>query len=110
VWYDVVVEAPVLTVPLLDELKRRWQSQRAPLLARLRPGLSSDGMDALTEPLGLHVPSEARTWWGWHDGAVSDGSAVSQVMGGQHYGFISLQEAVTECLRSVRARSSLEPI
>jgi cell wall assembly regulator SMI1 len=100
VWYDVAVAAPVLTVPLLEELKRRWQRQRAPLLARLRPGLSSDAMDALTEPLGLHVPSEARTWWGWHDGAVSDGRSDSQVMGGQNYRFISLHEAVTECLEN----------
>ena len=29
-------------------------------------------MDALVGPLGLRLPTEARVWWGWHDGTEID--------------------------------------
>ena len=54
---------------VLAELESRWQSQGAPIVSALRPGLSDDEMDRLTEPLGLSLPREAREWWGWHNGA-----------------------------------------
>jgi hypothetical protein len=36
-------------------------------------------MDTLTEPLGITLPREARTWWGWHDGALADGAGSSNL-------------------------------
>ncbi len=58
-----------LTQALLDQLEERWRTHDAPIARRLAPGLSDEEIDALAEPLELGVPSEARTWWRWHNGA-----------------------------------------
>jgi cell wall assembly regulator SMI1 len=54
---------------LLRALEAEWQRLDAGIANRLRPGIDSDEIDRLTEPYGLRVPDELRTWWGWHDGA-----------------------------------------
>jgi cell wall assembly regulator SMI1 len=59
----------LLTEELLEGLAARWRAQGMPIADALRPGLSDDEIDRLTAPLGLTLPREARTWWGWHDGA-----------------------------------------
>ena len=52
-------------------------------------------MEALIEPLGLRLPTEARRWWGWHDGATLGGYAVSRELGPGRQ-FLSLSSAVEE--------------
>jgi cell wall assembly regulator SMI1 len=52
----------------LNALAARWEEQRAPVLTKLRPGLSGDAIDRASAACGLTLPTEARTWWGWHDG------------------------------------------
>jgi cell wall assembly regulator SMI1 len=64
-----VAEASRLTQGLLDQLAAQWRKHDAPIARQLAPGLSDTEIDALTAPLGLTVPAEARTWWGWHNGA-----------------------------------------
>lgn len=64
--------APLLTEGLLERLATRWRAHGLPIVESLRPGLSDAEMDQLTEPLGITLPREARTWWRWHDGASSD--------------------------------------
>jgi cell wall assembly regulator SMI1 len=58
-----------LTEDLLEQLAARWREQGMPIVESLRPGLSDAEMDELTQPLGVLLPREARTWWGWHNGA-----------------------------------------
>lgn len=59
----------MLTVDQLTQLEQRWeQLGLVGVLNYLRPGLTAAEMDALTEPLGIILPEEARVWWGWHDG------------------------------------------
>jgi hypothetical protein len=60
----------VLDHDQLARLERYWVEQGAPVARRLRPGLTPSAMDALVGPLGLRLPAEAQTWWGWHDGAA----------------------------------------
>jgi cell wall assembly regulator SMI1 len=70
VWTDPrAVTNEVLDAGLLAQLEDRWRACGAPVADALRPGLIDDEMDALTAPLGIHLPAEARRWWGWHDGA-----------------------------------------
>jgi cell wall assembly regulator SMI1 len=64
-----VADPPVLTNALLEELAVRWREHDAAVARRLMAGLSDAEIDELVEPLGLRVPSEARTWWRWHNGA-----------------------------------------
>ncbi len=89
-------DAPLLTVELLEALAARWQAIGAPVADLLQPGLSDEEMDHLTEPLGLHVPYEARVWWGWHDGAPSDRKPFQREISGAGWKFFSLSRAVQE--------------
>ena len=58
-----------MSVELLEAVRERWREDGAPTAEVLRPGLGDADMDALTAPLGLRLPPEARTLWSWHDGA-----------------------------------------
>jgi hypothetical protein len=50
----------------------------------------------LTEPLGLRLPAEARTWWGWHDGVfAADITWAKEREIGPDRQFYPLEEAVT---------------
>lgn len=40
----------------------------APVAEGLRPGLTEEEIDALTAPLGLRLPADARELFAWHDG------------------------------------------
>lgn len=64
-------DRPLLTEEMLDALAERRVSVGARIVESLRPGLPDAELDALTEPLGLRLPAEARTWWGWRDGTNS---------------------------------------
>jgi cell wall assembly regulator SMI1 len=89
---------PLLTRELLDELERRWRAQAAPLVPHLRQGLSEEEMAAIVAPLELNVPADARTWFGWHDGASADGRAIDSIMTGLGWKFFPLARAVDEAL------------
>lgn len=69
----------MLSKELLEDPAARWRRQDMPIAGSLRPGLSDAEMDPLTEPLGIRLPREARTWWGWHDGAWTDGKGSSNL-------------------------------
>ncbi len=61
------------------------------------PGLSDAEMDALTDPLGLRLPPEARAWWGWHDfNRAGPRTFKARAMTGSGWGFARLEEAVSE--------------
>lgn len=64
-------EAPRLSRDMLDRFEGLLRVHDAPLSELLRPGLSTEQMDEITTTIGLRLPVEARTWWGWHDGAES---------------------------------------
>ncbi len=85
---------PLLNFELLGELESRWRNQGAPLVARLQPGLATEAMDALTAPLGLRLPSEARVWWGWRNGVPSDVAVGDQREIGRGFEYLPLAEAV----------------
>jgi hypothetical protein len=57
-----------LTNELLDRLDRQWRRLEPSWYESLSPGLSGAQMDELTAPIGLTLPPELRTWWGWHNG------------------------------------------
>lgn len=78
----------------LDALERRWRESGWRGLERLRPGLTEEQMDAITAPLGLHLPVEARRWWGWHDGIASAGPGSQAVFGGRGLRYLTLDDAV----------------
>ena len=59
---------PLLSLELLDEFERQLRLHQAPALDHAQPGLTSEQMHALVEPLGLRLPVEAVVWWGWRNG------------------------------------------
>src|SRR4051812_43288504 len=65
----IVSAGNTLSIELLEAVRDRWQQDGAPTADALRPGLTDAEMDDLTAPLDLRLPPEARTLWGWHDGA-----------------------------------------
>jgi cell wall assembly regulator SMI1 len=92
------VSAIVLSRELLEDLADRWRAVDAPILEWLKPGLSDAEMDALTASLPFTLPQEARTWWGWHDGAEQPGLEGHDVGVGLPY--MSLQRAIDEYSRA----------
>jgi cell wall assembly regulator SMI1 len=103
----------MLTPDLLDELLQRWQAQRAPVAERLQPGLAAADIDRLMEPLGLALPAEVRTWWGWRNGVAASSIRVTvdRSMGGPDFEFLPLDEAVALYRRRRQlAEQGAEPI
>jgi hypothetical protein len=90
-------------VDQLARLRRVWAAQGAPLVERLRPGLSMERIDELTRPLGLRLPVEARTWWGWHDGVDVELGIAYEL--GPSLAFLPLDRAVALC-RLARAHAA----
>ncbi|HYI99921.1 MAG TPA: hypothetical protein VEX36_09650 [Thermoleophilaceae bacterium] len=66
-------------------------------------------MDEITVPLGLCLPSEARVWWGWHDGAPwrSGGELTPERFIGPGREYMPLRDAVDAYLSD---RQSFEEI
>jgi len=87
--------APPLAIDKLAKLESYWRAQGAPIAQRLRAGLSERDIDQLTGRLGLRLPVEARTWWGWHDGASAEGATTGfeRWLGGSAFEYLSLEEA-----------------
>jgi cell wall assembly regulator SMI1 len=83
----------LLTAELLGQLDQRLRDLNAPITKIWRPGLTDDRMDELTAEIGLTLPTEARAWWGWHDG-VEHGAIVPQPAIGDGWIPLSLVEAV----------------
>jgi len=86
-------EPRLLEVDLLCELEQRWQAQGAVITGALRPGLTDDEMDTLTEPFGMRLPAEARRWRGWHDDADPQPPGAAAEVGPER-AFLPLARAV----------------
>jgi cell wall assembly regulator SMI1 len=84
----------ILTPDLLDRLEDLWRRQQAPLVEGLQAGLPESVIDELTAELGIRLPSEARTWWQWHNGAAAHGPLAAHRELGPGFAFLSLDEAV----------------
>lgn len=97
--------APILSSELLDDLEQRWRALRVPIASRLRPGLTDREIDETTAPIGLALPPEARTWFGWHDGASDGGMYIGPVS----YEFASLEVLVAgyRGLRDIDAKTGI---
>lgn len=91
----------ILSEALLEQLASRWRSQGMPIANSLRPGISDSEMDELTQPIGITLPEEARTWWGWHDGALPPGPDHGNTDLGPGVPFSPLADAVRNTI-SVR--------
>jgi hypothetical protein len=79
---------------LLEQLESAWREQGAEIAGVLAPGLSGPEIDELVAPLGLHLPEEARLWWGWHNGVTVETARGWDI--GPDIGFYSLAQAVAE--------------
>ena len=87
----------LLTTELLGQLDQRLRDLGAPVTRIWRPGLSDEEMDQLTEPISLTLPTEARAWWGWHDG-VERGVDWPQPAIGTGWVPLPLAEAVQDAI------------
>jgi cell wall assembly regulator SMI1 len=90
----------MLTDDLLEQLASRWRDHGVPVATRLSPGLPDEQIDALTSPLGITLPTEARRWWRWHDGVAADTTRLArdrELAPGLE--FLPLNEAVQWCER-----------
>jgi hypothetical protein len=76
----------------LDELERRLRDFGAPVVERLRPGLTSSAIAGELRQHDLEAPVELRTLWGWHDGTDSDLYRDNRLVGGWH--LLRLDQAV----------------
>ena len=77
---------------MLEELEARWRAQGAPIAEDLRPGVEPRAIEAATSAVGVELPTEARVWWGWHDGTRR--SLTSHAIGGDLL-YLTLEAAVS---------------
>ncbi len=54
---------------LLPRFEKHWRQQGAPIVERLRPGLTDADIDALMKPTGMRLSAEVHQLYRWHDGA-----------------------------------------
>jgi hypothetical protein len=97
----------LLSPELLETFECALGNVEAPILRRLRPGLSDDEIDALTDGLGLTVSDEARLWWRWHDG-IAEPSGLDGSFGSDWFP-LSLADAVAETRRQREFANHLTP-
>jgi hypothetical protein len=81
----------MLTTHLLDELERRWESQGAPFVDAMPPGIDDQEIDRFAAPLDFTIPEEVRRWYRWHNGSSGVEIVVSRV-------FTSLAEDVQQTI------------
>jgi hypothetical protein len=74
------VETSRYLLRLLRDLEHVARSQGASWPDLLRPGLTEDEIDGLTQPLGLTLPVEARTLFAWHDGVESGANPADSLI------------------------------
>lgn len=101
-----------LSGELLERLEDSLRAQEAPVLSRLNAGLSDTEIDALTMPLGIHLPEEPRIWWKWHNGAsIRDGdvpAANTWAMGPQ-LRLLTLAESIEARADEIELAAEVEP-
>lgn len=86
----------MLREEMLDSLEAGWRRHGAPIADSLRLGLAQPDVEAMTAELDLRLPVEARTWWGWHDGASTMFPTHTI---GAHYVFPPLEAAIGQYRR-----------
>ncbi len=67
----------------LERFDERLSAFGAPIADAWAPGAGEEHMDTLLAPLGIDLPDEARTWWGWHNGVRRDVPAPDRDLGGR---------------------------
>ncbi len=86
-------DPPLLDRSMLARYEGLLLEQGIPFRELTRPGLSEAEMAQLSAPLPMTLSSEARTWWGWRDGA-GPGRPAWSFGPGRHC--LSLSAAVRE--------------
>jgi hypothetical protein len=88
--------ATTLDASLLDRLVAALRAQGAPIVDYLNAGIADAELDALTAPLGIKLPAEARVWWRYADG-VPRHAPLSSVGLSASWWWAPLEEIVHEC-------------
>jgi hypothetical protein len=82
---------PLLNPEMLQAYEERLRTIGVPI-NDWTPGLTDEQMRETLAPLGLRLPAEGRTWWGWHDGSPGYGDSKLIAPPGER--FLTLAEAV----------------
>lgn len=85
----------------LDKLDEHLRRQGAQIADVLEPGLSEHDIDdAVMDSVGLRLPAEARTWFGWHNGTrrltLADGCPGAAYLP-TGFTVLSLAQAIDDC-------------
>jgi hypothetical protein len=83
----------------LADMEVEWRRLGAPIVPRLRPGLSDGQIDDLGARYGWAFPDEERVLWEWHDGSDPMGFPQHQAIGPGGLRFLSSEEALQGTLR-----------
>jgi hypothetical protein len=80
----------------LAGMEHEWRRLGAPIVPRLRPGLSDEQLDDLGRRFGWNLPLEVRVLWGWHDGTDQIDHPWKQSIGPGAFSFLSAEDALQE--------------
>lgn len=82
---------------LLHDLESELAAAGAPFSSHANAGIRDDEVDDLLATAGLHVPTELREWWRWHDGCRVDlRRPFAQEIGPGSWSPMSLAEALAD--------------
>jgi len=81
---------------LLDELEQHWRRQRAPIADLLAPGIPADQAQARADQIGVRLPLEVLTWYGWHNGVTIAREHYPYQEGIGTWALLNLDQAIDE--------------
>lgn len=85
-------DVPILGTELIAEYETKLREQGVPLDEWSSPGITAEEQEMAVEPIGLHLPTEARTWWAWHNGCPRYG--LSKLVAPVGEKMLTISEAV----------------
>lgn len=88
----------ILDEGILEGFADRLRERGVPTITAAQPGLDDRAMQQAAAQLGLRLPVEATTWWGWRNGVPSATPAASREIAPGRL-WLPLEEALTECVR-----------
>jgi cell wall assembly regulator SMI1 len=105
-----MTEIERLSPKLLEHLEWLLVSQKAPIVQRFQPSVSSEALAAVESYFGLSLPDELRQWWEWHDGAdVKGHERAAKASIGPMFEFLGSEKALKATRKSREIAVDIDP-
>lgn len=91
---------------LLQQYEELARQQGAAAMELLRPGLTSDELDAVEARYGFTLPEDVRAVWSWHDGSEFPAMPTAPSRVGASWDFRDIEQSIDEAQRRLDIQNS----